>query len=84
MNNIDQFYTNDNIALYCYNILLDKINKKDYDIFLEPSAGNGSFYKLFDKDKRLGIDIKFLANNRNLIEIGEFSWILLAKSSNTR
>jgi hypothetical protein len=57
MNNIDQFYTNDNIALYCYNILLDKINKKDYDIFLEPSAGNGSFYKLFDKDKRLGIDI---------------------------
>jgi len=56
-NNLDQFYTKENVALMCYQILEKNIKKESYDIYLEPSAGSGSFYNLLDKNKRLGIDI---------------------------
>lgn len=56
--NLDQFYTKDNIAKECYNKLLNIINIEKYDIILEPSAGNGSFFKILDKNKKLGIDIE--------------------------
>jgi len=56
---MDQFYTKDEIAVRCYNILFDKIKSFDkFDILLEPSAGNGSFFKLLDNKKREGIDIE--------------------------
>lgn len=54
---VDQFYTKDEIAIQCYNKLLEKCNIHDYDIILEPSAGKGSFYKLLPQDKRVGLDI---------------------------
>lgn len=56
--NLDQFYTKNEIAKKCYDLLLDNINIDDYDIILEPSAGNGSFYKLLPINKRIGIDIE--------------------------
>lgn len=55
---LDQFYTNDNISLKCYDILKNNVNINNYDYILEPSAGKGSFYKLFDIDKRIGIDLE--------------------------
>lgn len=54
---MDQFYTNDDVAIKCFKKLTMLIDIKEYDIFLEPSAGKGSFLKLFPKDKRIGIDI---------------------------
>ena len=54
---LDQFYTNSDISIQCYEKLKTIINIDKYDIHLEPSAGTGSFYKLFDKNKRIGIDI---------------------------
>ena len=57
MTNLDQFYTNKDISNKCYNKLKETINITDYDIYLEPSAGNGSFYNLLDTSKRVGIDI---------------------------
>lgn len=56
-NTLDQFYTNSDIAKKCYNELLQRISIEDYDIHLEPSAGKGSFYKIMDKERRVGIDI---------------------------
>jgi hypothetical protein len=54
---LDQFYTNDDIAFKCYNIVKSYTNLNDYDIILEPSAGQGAFFKLFPIEKRLGLDI---------------------------
>ena len=55
---LDQFYTNDNIALKCYKELITIINVSYYDYILEPSAGNGAFLKLLNEEKRIGIDIE--------------------------
>ena len=54
---MDQFYTNENIAKQCLNILKTKIDLSKFEILLEPSAGKGTFLKLMDKNKRIGIDI---------------------------
>lgn len=55
---MDQFYTRDEIAEYCYNIVLNKINLYSVDLFMEPSAGRGSFFKLFPVHIRVGIDLE--------------------------
>jgi hypothetical protein len=57
MSQLDQFYTNKDIAKKYYEILRTKVNIDDYDVVLEPSAGMGSFYDLMDPNKRVGIDI---------------------------
>lgn len=53
---LDKFYTKLTISKYC----VEKINTefKNYDIILEPSAGNGSFLNFLPEEKRLGIDIE--------------------------
>ena len=43
---MDQFYTNEDVSI------------ESYDIQLEPSAGTGSFYKLMNPQKRIGLDIE--------------------------
>ena len=55
---LDQFYTNDNIALSCYKKLIEFVDINKFDYILEPSAGKGAFYKLFDEEKRIGIDLE--------------------------
>jgi hypothetical protein len=55
---LDQFYTNLECAKKYYDIFTSKVNIDEYDIILEPSAGTGSFYRLFPKDKRIGIDLE--------------------------
>lgn len=54
---MDQFYTNQDVAESCMKLLKTKIKMEEYDILFEPSAGQGSFLKLMDKDKRIGIDL---------------------------
>jgi len=58
----DQFFTNEETAKLCYEIFNRKlielgINLEEYT-YIEPSAGNGSFYNLFPEDRRIGIDIE--------------------------
>lgn len=55
---LDQFYTNSNVSISCMKSIEKYINMENYDIHMEPSAGTGSFYRLLDKGKRLGIDIE--------------------------
>ena len=55
----DQFYTKPEIAKMCFDIAQDHIQKlgiKD-PFYIEPSAGQGSFYDLMPEDQRLGLDI---------------------------
>jgi hypothetical protein len=58
----DQFYTNKEISVYCYNKALEVLKQLDINIndhtFIEPSAGHCNFYNLLPKNKRIGIDIE--------------------------
>jgi hypothetical protein len=58
MSKLDQFYTKPDIAKKCYDTLISIIDINNYDYLLEPSAGKGSFFKLLNKDKRIGIDLE--------------------------
>lgn len=55
---LDQFYTKKEIAALCYNVVLDFIEKNNiqFDFWLEPSAGTGSFFDLLPSNK-IGLDI---------------------------
>lgn len=66
-----QFYTKPSVAADCFKRLreflrIHKINYKSYT-FIEPSAGNCSFFNLLPKNKRVGIDID-PKNNNELIQ----------------
>lgn len=54
---MDQFYTKMEVAEQCWKTLKNKVNINEFNWFIEPSAGTGSFYKLLPVDKRRGIDI---------------------------
>lgn len=51
---LDQFYTNPELAERLFNSLKDE----KPDIWLEPSAGTGSFYNLMPEGNRLGYDLE--------------------------
>ena len=52
---LDKFYTKEEVVKRC----LDEIQKLPYiyDCVIEPSAGNGAFYKKIQHDNKIGIDI---------------------------
>lgn len=49
----DKFYTKECVALECIN----QVNIQDFDVIIEPSAGNGSFYNNIKHHNVIGIDI---------------------------
>ena len=53
----DQFYTKKSVAKECYDKVISMYPEFNYSLFLEPSAGDGSFYNLLPADKKIGIDI---------------------------
>ncbi len=64
MNKLDQFFTKKVVARRCWDNLLPVLKKltgktKQDLFFIEPSAGDGSFYDLLPqkKNQRIGIDI---------------------------
>ena len=58
----DQFFTSKSSAEYCYNKMIEVLQSKGVDLsqyhFIEPSAGDGSFYNLLPSDNRTGVDIE--------------------------
>lgn len=72
----DKYYTNHDTALYCYKNFLKiaeqyGFNLSEY-IFIEPSAGDGSFFNLLPKDRRVGMDIK--PEGKGIIKKDFFDW----------
>lgn len=55
---LDQFYTNPIYAADFLKKITSKVDLATFDVLLEPSAGNGSFYNLMDPSKRVGIDLE--------------------------
>jgi hypothetical protein len=55
---MDQFYTRPEVARDCVQQLHQHVSFDDFDIILEPSAGQGSFYNLLPVSKRQGVDLE--------------------------
>lgn len=72
----DQFFTSEDTSIYCFNVLKNKLSELLVDeneyFFLEPSAGDGSFYKLLPENKRIGLDIEPKLDG--VIQKDFFSW----------
>ena len=54
---LDQYNTDPTYANYFYTKINELVDLSQYDILLEPSAGEGSFYNLLPTSQRLGLDI---------------------------
>jgi len=59
----DQFFTPIETAKYCYEVFLNKLKElpleKEQDfIYIEPSAGDGSFLQVLPKDRTMSFDIE--------------------------
>ena len=70
----DCFYTSEKVAKECWNelktVLAEKKINSNFDLWLEPSAGNGAFFDLLPQRNRRGIDIR--ASSNSAIEQGDF------------
>lgn len=54
---LDKFYTLPEVAKGCIQLVSTCYNWKEWDLVLEPSAGNGSFLLQIPTQNRIGIDI---------------------------
>ena len=73
----DQFFTKKSTSIECLEILKEKLIELNIDInnytFIEPSAGDGSFYDELPEDKRIGIDIE--PRRDGVIESDFLEWL---------
>lgn len=68
---LDQYFTKKPLAKQLYDITKRVFGKKNfdgYDCWLEPAAGDGSFFHLLPQDQRLGIDIDKQIDDPNVFE----------------
>lgn len=70
----DQFFTPLNTAKRCYEIFKRIVSLDDEGnyIFVEPSAGNGSFLNVLPMDRTIALDIE--PKNENIIEKDFLTW----------
>lgn len=54
---LDQFYTSSHVAKLCYDQIWKLYSKQSFSLYLEPSAGSGSFLMLMPEGRRLGLDL---------------------------
>jgi hypothetical protein len=71
----DQFFTPAETGKYCYNKVLEILesykDKCEY-IYIEPSAGNGSFMESLPENKRIGLDIE--PRNKEILKTNFLDW----------
>ena len=64
---LDQFYTKPDIARFCFAKSLPLLKRLSGDsFFIEPSAGDGVFYNLLPKQRRIGLDLE--PNHKEVIK----------------
>lgn len=69
---LDKFYTIPSYAKTCINKVFELYDKLNFDLIIEPSAGNGSFFNQIDFENKIGIDI--LPENTNIIKMDFFDY----------
>ena len=72
----DQFFTPVKTAQYCFEKFCEKIKdfgetEKDF-VFIEPSAGDGSFLKVLPNDRTIAMDIE--STNPDILEQDYLDW----------
>jgi len=60
---LDKFYTKPGVAKHCLDVLGNHFGWDVWDLVVEPSAGNGSFYNQIQIRNKVGIDISPDADN---------------------
>ena len=55
--NLDKFYTIPAVSLSCLDVVAEHYDWSSWDMVVEPSAGNGSFYTQIPTSNKIGIDI---------------------------
>lgn len=70
---LDKFYTISTYSKKCIDKVFEIYNKSNFDLIIEPSAGNGSFFNQIDCNNKIGIDI--LPENKNIIKMDFFDYI---------
>jgi hypothetical protein len=65
---LDKFYTKSDVAIIC----LKYVNVNDYDLVIEPSAGNGSFFNNITHLQKIGIDIE--PETENVLKMSWFEY----------
>lgn len=69
---LDCFYTNESVAKDCLQFLKQTVGKLSHDLWIEPSAGSGSFLNILP-EPRIGLDI--MKSNHSEMEKANFlSW----------
>jgi hypothetical protein len=69
---LDQFYTNPEYALGFYKKISEIVDISNAEFLLEPSAGSGSFFNLFDNKRRIGLDLE--PKTAGVIQQDFFTW----------
>ncbi len=81
---LDMFFTKPEIAKHYFLQLMDYLKGKNINlnecVFIEPSAGTGSFYNLLPKEQSIGLDIYPMA--RNVLQQDFLSWEFPANIKN--
>lgn len=58
---LDQFFTKPEVAEQCYRQFCDFLQSRGEDVstftHIEPSAGQGAFYRLMPENRRIGVDV---------------------------
>jgi hypothetical protein len=70
--NLDKFYTNPNIVDVCISQLLTLYKWDNFNLVIEPSAGDGNFYLKIKHSDKIGIDI--LPGHPDIIEQDFFTF----------
>ena len=69
---LDKFYTVPSYSKKCIDKTFDLYDKTIFDLIVEPSAGNGSFFNQLECDNKTGIDIE--PENNNIIKMDFFDY----------
>lgn len=70
---LDKFYTIPSYSKKCIDKVFELYDKTNFDLIIEPSAGNGSFYNQIEFENKVGIDIS--PEHENIIKMDFFDYI---------
>jgi hypothetical protein len=70
---LDKFYTIPTYSKKCINKVFELYDKLNFDLIIEPSAGNGSFFNQIEHENKIGLDIS--PENKNILKMDYFHYI---------
>jgi hypothetical protein len=70
---LDKFYTIPSYSKKCIDKVFELYEKSSFDLIVEPSAGDGSFFNQLECDNKIGIDIS--PENTNILKMDFFDYL---------